>query len=205
MSPSATSSSSGRRRPGRLLLAALLLAVLPPGAARAVAPSPAAAAAAPGVHLTIEEALELAFGEREVRKGTLFLSKEALARAEKLSGERIDSALLHPYVALEADGSVHATAYIDAHRVRTMREALFIVVDPGQRVRRIELLSFAEPPEYAPRAEWYAQILGRKLDDELRLKRGVRGISGATMSARATVGAVRRVLALHRVTTETAD
>ena len=69
---------------------------------------------------------------------------------------------------------------------------------------RVEILSFSEPEEYLPRKRWTDLFHGRKLDDDLRLRRGVHGISGATLSAEAATQAVRRVLALHRAIEETA-
>jgi hypothetical protein len=79
-----------------------------------------------------------------------------------------------------------------------------VVVDPGGRVRRIEVLSFREPQDYLPREGWYGQFEGRALDGELNMKKGIRGITGATLTARATTEAARRVLALHRVLRESA-
>ncbi|MDH3816392.1 MAG: hypothetical protein OEV48_17995 [Acidobacteriota bacterium] len=37
------------------------------------------------------------------------------------------------------------------------------------------------------------------MDDELALKRDIRPVTGATLTARATTEAVRRVLAIHAV------
>ena len=74
-----------------------------------------------------------------------------------------------------------------------------VVVDPAGAIRRIEVLSFDEPEEYLPRPGWYAQFPGKPLDDELSLKRGIRPITGATLTARVTTDAARRCLALHRV------
>ena len=56
-----------------------------------------------------------------------------------------------------------------------------------------------EPEEYLPRPSWYAQFIGKRLDDDLRLKRGIKGVTGATLTARATTDAARRLLALHAV------
>ena len=74
-----------------------------------------------------------------------------------------------------------------------------ILVDPAGSIARIEILSFAEPEEYLPRQAWYGQFPGRKLDDELSLRRGIRPVSGATLTARATTEAARRILATHQV------
>ena len=173
-------------------LALALVLGLTPSATRVSAPAPEK------VYLTVEEALRLAFPKCDVTKETYYLTDAQKRQAEKLSGESFDSAIVRAWVA-KKDRKLVGTAYVDAHKVRTARETLFVVVDPERRVSRVELLSFAEPPEYAPRAEWFAQFRGRPLDDELQLKRAIRGIAGATLSARAGTGAVRRLLAAHEV------
>ena len=48
-------------------------------------------------------------------------------------------------------------------------------------------------------AAWYGQFPGKGLDADLDLKRGIHPVAGASLTARATTAAVRRVLALHRV------
>lgn len=162
------------------------------GAALLLAP----AAAPARVLLTVEEALALAFPGAAVERRTVFLTPEQLARAEALAGERPGSAIVHPYVATR-DGAVVGTAYFDSHVVRTLAETIMVTVDPQGRVGRIEVLSFDEPPDYLPRAEWYRQFDGRPLDAELELRRSIRPVAGATLTARATTDAARRVLALH--------
>jgi Na+-translocating ferredoxin:NAD+ oxidoreductase RnfG subunit len=74
-----------------------------------------------------------------------------------------------------------------------------VVIDVAGRVERVEVLSFDEPPDYLPGAAWYRQFLGQALDSQLALKRDIDGITGATLTARATTEAVRRVLAVHGV------
>ena len=69
-------------------------------------------------------------------------------------------------------------------------------------VGRIEVISFDEPEEYIPRSVWYEQFDGESLDDDLRLARGIDGVTGATLTARATTNAVRRVLAVHQALEE---
>ena len=102
------------------------------------------------------------------------------------------------YVAIK-DGRLVGTAYFDTHVVRTMTETLMVAVDPAGAIMRVEVLSFSEPEEYLPKEHWYAQFPGRSLDDDLSLTRGIRPVSGATLTARATTDAARRALALHQV------
>ena len=183
---SATSSSLAAERavPFLVLLAAL-------------AASPAAAR----VLITQDEALALAFPGCEVEREPGFLTDAQQERAGELAGAPVTSALVHRHVARK-EGRLVGTAYFDTHRVRTLPETLMIVVDPDGTVRRVEVLSFDEPEDYLPRGGWYGQFSGRGLDGELALKRGIRPVTGATLTARATTAAVRRALAVHRVLQE---
>jgi hypothetical protein len=157
--------------------------------------------AAARVFVTVDEALKLAFPGCEVVRRTAFLTPEQVKRARGLAGAEVPSALVNYHVATRG-GQPAGTAYFDTHRVRTLPETLMIVVDPQGRVGRIEVLSFREPEEYMPRGAWYQQFLGKTLVPDLQLKRDIRPVTGATLTARATTDAVRRVLALHRVLAE---
>jgi hypothetical protein len=166
-----------------------------------VAASLLAAPATGQVRLSQEQALRLAFPEPAViERRTAFLGEAPLARARQLAGPGVEitQGVVTYYVA-RRDGRHVGTAYFDAHRVRSLREVLMIVVDPADRVERIEVLAFQEPPEYLPPAGWLDQLDGRLLDDDLSLRRGIVGMTGATLSAEAVVRATRRVLALHQV------
>jgi hypothetical protein len=151
------------------------------------------------VLLTQEEALRLAFPDAKVEPRTAFLTEEQRRAAKALSGEdELPSALVRYYAATRPGGPV-GEAYFDTHVVRTMAETVMVVVSPDATIARVEVLSFSEPEEYLPRPRWYEQFRGRPLDGELSLKRSIRPISGATLTARATTDAARRVLALYRV------
>ena len=80
--------------------------------------------------------------------------------------------------------------------MRTLPETILVAVDPKGAIARIEVLSFSEPEEYLPRETWYGQFPGRTLGDELSEKKGIRPVTGATITVRVTVEAARRVLAL---------
>jgi len=156
-------------------------------------PSPARAR----VLVTVEEALALAFPGAEIERRTVFLTEAQRARATELAGQPPATAIVHPYVA-RRDSEVVGTAYFDTHVVRTLAETVMVAVDREGRVGRVEVLSFDEPPDYLPREPWYRQFDQRELDAELELRRSIRPVSGATLTARATTDAVRRALALHR-------
>jgi hypothetical protein len=150
------------------------------------------------VLLTQEQALRLAFGDAKVERQARFLTDAQLTRARTLAGVPVESALVTRYAATR-EGRPAGVAYFDTHVVRTLPETVMIVVDPEGKIARIEILSFGEPEEYLPRARWLEQFPGRGLDGELAIRKGVHGITGATLSAQAVTDASRRVLAVHRV------
>ena len=146
--------------------------------------------------LTQEEALRLAFPKGAVvTRKTAFLSEADRAEVVRRAGGAPPPGLV-AYYAATVDGKDAGTAYFDMHVVRTLPETILVAVDPNGAIARIEVLSFSEPEEYLPRGAWYGQFPGKTLGDELSEKRGVRPVTGATITVRVTVEAARRVLAL---------
>ncbi|MFI5119721.1 MAG: FMN-binding protein [Thermoanaerobaculia bacterium] len=148
-------------------------------------------------YLTQEEALRLAFPKGAVvTRKTAVLTEADRAEVARRSGGAPPPGLVAYYVAT-VDGKDAGTAYFDTHVVRTLPETILVSVNPTGAIARIEVLSFSEPEEYLPREAWYGQFPGRTLSDELSEKKGVRPVTGATITVRVTVEATRRVLALH--------
>ena len=151
--------------------------------------------------LTQEEALALAFPDaQEIERRTAYLSSAELDRARAAAGEgvAVETRVVTYYLAMQS-GSPVGVAYFDAHRVRTLPEVLMVVVGTDDRIRRLELLRFQEPPDYRPPSAWLQRFRGRPLDRQLSLKGGVVNLTGATLTAGAVTGAARRALALHQV------
>lgn len=187
MRSSATSSEAPRRRLSSLLTSALILAV--------IAGTPGAT-----VLITVEEALELAFPGAELVRETLFLTDRQRQSAAAAAGIDVEGAMMTRFVA-RRDGRTVGFGYVDTHRVRTLPETLVVILDAAGSVVRVEVAAFREPLEYMPGNSWYRQFDGEELDRDLALDRDIRPITGATLTARATTDAVRRVLAIHRAVT----
>lgn len=154
--------------------------------------------ASAGTFSTQSEALALAFPGAQVERIGHVLTEAQMAEAAAQAGAKLPSALVAAYEARRG-GQLVGTAYFDAHRVHSQQETLMIVVGPDGRVADLQVLAFAEPPKYLAPAAWLQQFPGRLLDDRLRLKQDIQGITGATLTARATTKAVRRVLAIHAI------
>ncbi len=150
------------------------------------------------VFLSTKEALALAFPGCEVERAKYVLDAAKKQRATELAGHKPRRSMVYAYEARK-DGVLVGTAYFDRHRVRSKQELVMVVVGPDSSVRRLEVLSFEEPVDYLPRGSFYAQLVGRALDEKLSTKRDIVGVTGATLTVNATVQAVRRVLAAHMV------
>ena len=156
-------------------------------------------AAAAKVLLSQKDALALAFPEGvKVERRTAFLTDVQAAAAEKEADSKLDSSVWTYYVGVSSKG-LAGTAYFESHKVRTMNEAFMVVVNPDSTVRFVEILSFAEPDEYLAPRKWLEQFSGKRLGEELLVRRGLRNITGASITSEAVTRGVRRALAVHRV------
>mgnify|MGYP001826443511 CR=1 FL=1 len=146
--------------------------------------------------ISVEEALETAFPGADFKRETVFLTDAQMDKVERNAGERPRSALTTRFRAQTGQTTI-GWAYLDTHRVRTLPETVMVIISPSRSVRRVEVVSFREPLDYLPPESWYGQFEGHELDEDLELKRAIRPITGATLTARATTDAVRRILAIH--------
>ncbi len=157
------------------------------------APLAGAAWAEARVLLGQKQALELAFAGAVPERRTAFLTDAQAKAAEEAARAKLESKVWTYYVA----GST--TAYFESHPVRTMNETIMVVVGEGGRIRFVEILSFAEPDDYLASKRWLGQFSEKPLGEDLALRRGLRNIAGATLTAEAVSRGVRRALAVHQV------
>jgi hypothetical protein len=137
-------------------------------------------------------------GSDSIEKKRFFLTEEQAAEVTKLSGARLDDKLVTLHIG-KKDGAVLGYAFLETHVVRTQPETLFIRVSPGGEVERVLMAAFYEPRDYMASESWLAQFRGQELDADLRVRREIHGIGGATLTAHAVTKGVRKTLALHRV------
>jgi hypothetical protein len=146
-----------------------------------------------------EEAFELAFGlGAEIENRPLYLTDAQQAAVEQQARVRLDTQF-YTFFEGRRGGQVLGYAAIESHTVRTQAETLLVVLSPAGELVRAEILAFHEPPEYKPADIWFKTLIG-KPTAQLRLGEGVDGITGATLSVRATLDSIRKVQALfHQV------
>ncbi|HET7290811.1 MAG TPA: FMN-binding protein [Vicinamibacteria bacterium] len=161
----------------------------------ATAPAPAIRGE---VLMTEKAAVERAFPGSTAQRLTLYLTKDEVAAVEQAARSKLPSPIVTAFVA-RRDGAVTGRAVLDTHTVRTMPETVLTVVEPDGRLRMALVLQFAEPPDYLPREGWLRTLEGKPLDDELWPGRGVRRVTGATLTVQALTEAVRRSLAIEEL------
>jgi hypothetical protein len=146
-----------------------------------------------------DEALRLAFPDADrTETRDVFLTAAQREAIESQAKSKLDSDLLTVYVGRRG-ADVLGYALFDTHVVRTLPETFLVVLTPQGTVAATHLLAFYEPPEYAPPDHWLEQFEGTELGDELRVGRGIAGITGSTLTSEAVTGGIRRALAIYQV------
>ncbi|HEU4952144.1 MAG TPA: FMN-binding protein [Holophagaceae bacterium] len=147
---------------------------------------------------TQQQALQLAFPGCAFTRKEFFLTDAQASQVKALAKADLPGLW---YVGYEArkDGRLLGVGFFDTHRVRTEAETALVAVGADGTLRRVEVIAFREPQDYAPRKAWVDQFAGKPLDDKLSLKRDIRPLAGATLTAHALTDAARRGLALWQV------
>ncbi|HJW07985.1 MAG TPA: FMN-binding protein [Holophagaceae bacterium] len=147
---------------------------------------------------TQQEALALAFPGAQFQRREFFLTDAQAAAVRQRAGLALPGLWIVAYE-VRKDGQLLGVGFFDTHRVRTLNETAMVAVTMDGRVKRVEVVSFHEPEDYRAKDAWLRQFDGKKLDQDLGLQRGIKPLSGATLTANALTDASRRCLALWQV------
>ena len=152
-----------------------------------------------GKYPTADEAVRQLFsGASSFERETILLTPAQQKAGANLAAQKEISALVTRYVAGTESGTI-GYAYLDKHLVRTLPQTLMVAVDADGSLVGIKVLAFREPAEYIARDGWMEQFRGKTAEDEIRMKKNIDGITGATLTARAVTQCARRTLAIHQV------
>lgn len=146
-----------------------------------------------------DEAIKAAFPDADVIENkTFFLTDDQKKQVETLARTPLDSKLVTLYIGKQGQ-KLLGYAMIDIHTVRTLPEAVMVVLSPEGRVASTLILAFYEPLDYLPNERWLKQFDNAGLTPDLRVGGRIAGITGATLTARAMTASVRKVLAFYQV------
>jgi Na+-translocating ferredoxin:NAD+ oxidoreductase RnfG subunit len=144
------------------------------------------------------EALAAAFPAARIEKRAVLLDDAQVRAVEQRARAPLESRVVTLHTAWR-EGRAVGYAFVDVHNVRSMPEALLVVISPEGAVAQTRMLAFHEPHDYLPPRRWLKQFDRRTLTPDLRVGGSVHGIAGATLSTRAVTNSVRRALALFMV------
>ncbi|OVE77140.1 hypothetical protein BVX98_03455 [bacterium F11] len=151
------------------------------------------------VYMNQEQALKLAFPtSASVDRKTLFLNGMEIDEIQRKAKSKLDSEVLTYYIGRKGN-QLLGYAFFETHIVRTMPETVMVVLNTEGKVSFVEILAFLEPEDYRPSPKWLDLFRGKDLDQNLWIKRGLRNITGSTLTTQAIAAGVRRVLATFEV------
>ena len=129
----------------------------------------------PGTYLTRDQALEKVWGESEL---------ETIQKTD------------HTFYS-SSNSADKSSASFHTQKVRSKSQTIMLHITEEGEIIDILLCKFKEPAKYKPSKKWLGQFIGKTLNEDLRLKRDIDGVSGATLTSRATVKSVREILTAH--------
>lgn len=144
-----------------------------------------------------QKVIEEMYPQCSLKKESVFIDKNERELIEQKTGYKLHSRLSLRYRGLCNNKKI--TLYVDSHIVRTLNETLVIEVTEDAKINQIKVASFMEPQEYIPPKKWIDQFNKKTLASEMRVRKDIDGLSGATLSANAIAKAAKRILAIHEI------
>ena len=151
-----------------------------------------------GLLIKPEQALKEQFPNAEIKKKNILLKKNQVKQIHKLAKSKLRSNIVTIYVVKQNEKTL-AYGIIHTHKVRTKKETVLFTLTPDCKIKDIEIIAFYEPPEYMPPERWLKTFEGKSAKDQLRLKRDIPNITGATLSSKAITLASKQVVSICEV------
>ncbi|WP_457598903.1 FMN-binding protein [Hydrogenimonas sp.] len=144
----------------------------------------------------LEAMLRSGYGDSvRIERKSLLLTRAEAADVKRAARMRLFSRIVRLYLG-KRDNKTLRCGIVLSRKVRTKKAAVLYLITPEGRIDRIEILAFAEPPEFKPSGRWLALFDGKSLAEPLRSGEDIPAISGATLSARNVADGARLALAI---------
>lgn len=144
-----------------------------------------------------EEAMKYIYPSANIEVKNLVISKDMMEKLEKNFSIKLNSRMVTFYIA-KKDGKVVGYGYVDIHTVRTKPEAVLYTIIPDGKIEVVEVLAFHEPLEYLPDERWFKQF-SKKDESNLKFKKDIQNVTGATLTSRAITENAKKVLLLWKI------
>lgn len=151
------------------------------------------------VYKTKDDALKEVFPDADaVERINVFLAEEEKKKIEAIAKGKLDSKVFTIYAGKQS-GKIIGYAVFGSHIVRTKQAVYMLVINPDGSIKKVEILAFYEPEEYLPSKRWFEQFIDKTLDNELWPRRGIRAVTGATLSVNGITQEIRKALAVFKM------
>lgn len=146
-------------------------------------------------YVSVAEAQEIIFGGQRMTPAHVTLNGEQLYKIERASGIRVTEKEISAWRAKNG-GVLFVDQVVGKHEFITYA----LGVNADGTVRGVEVLIYRENYGDEVRdGQWRAQFVGKAHGAELKLKRDIQNISGATLSCRHITDGIKRLLATHAI------
>jgi hypothetical protein len=146
-------------------------------------------------NLTYQQVVKDNFPDCSQKKKVHYLTKDEVKKIESKTDKKLYSKIIHYYeITCKKQKKF---AYIDSHIVRTLNETIVATVE-NDTLTDYQVASFMEPMDYKAHPKWLGQFKNKKTSITRKLYENVDGISGATLTANATVDTVNKISIIHQ-------
>jgi len=146
-----------------------------------------------------ESELKQIFQTEDIDVKIFILKIEQVKEIEKLSGVSCNFRFVSFYIAKKKE-KIIGYGYIDTHIIRGHPEIVLYAINPSGEIEHIRILHSEEPPEHSIDEKWLRIFKGKSIEkDQIRLRKDIPNITGATLSAKAITDNARKVLAIWKI------
>jgi len=150
-------------------------------------------------YASADEVLTRSFPGAAFDKRVVRFSSDERKKIQALTKKKFFKRHMVFYIATK-DGAIQGYGVIGNERGKTRQITFMVLLDKDGVVKDLDILAFRESQGYeVENPRWRSQFRGKTARSRLRLKRDIRNISGATLSARAVTKGVKNVLAAFEV------
>jgi len=151
-----------------------------------------------GLLIKPEQAFKEQFPNAQIKKKNILLKKEQVQQIQNLAKSKLTSSIITVYTVKKQNKPI-AYGIIHTHKVRTKKETVLFTLTPDCKIKDIEIIAFYEPPEYMPSERWLKTFEGKSIKNQLKLKRDIPNITGATLSSKAITLSSKQVVSICEV------
>jgi Na+-translocating ferredoxin:NAD+ oxidoreductase RnfG subunit len=146
-------------------------------------------------YLTAEQAAQVLFPGVKLKTDWVQLTPQEIRTIEKTSGESVPSTKIRAWLDLKKE-ALFIDRVIGKHEYITYAVAISL----DGKVKGVEIMEYQERYGFEVRdKEWLGQFKGKDKNSPLRVKKDIKNISGATISAFHVTNGVRRVVETYEV------